>query len=259
MTRLAILFTTVCVAASGQLVSPNEAGVSMGHLHLNVSDVAAQKHFWVDLMGAKPYMLGTIEGVEIPGAIVLFKAQKPSAGTADSVVNHVGLKVKDLAQYNARLKAANIAFEANPNGVQSMAAGPDGVRLELSEDKALPTPVAFHHIHFYTVPVLETQAWYVKTFGAVPGKRGPFDAADLPGVNLTFSKADAALAPTKGRALDHIGFEIKNLEAFCRKLEGEGVHFDIPFRKVPALGISVAFFTDPWGTYIELTEGLGKQ
>jgi hypothetical protein len=25
---------------------------------------------------------------------------------------------------------------------------------------------------------------------------------------------------------------------------------------VPALGIAIAFFTDPFGTYIELTEGL---
>jgi hypothetical protein len=32
----------------------------------------------------------------------------------------------------------------------------------------------------------------------------------------------------------------------------------VPYRKVPALGIAIAFFTDPWGTYIELTEGLDK-
>jgi hypothetical protein len=29
-------------------------------------------------------------------------------------------------------------------------------------------------------------------------------------------------------------------------------------RQVVALGISIAFITDPWGTYIELTEGLDK-
>ena len=28
----------------------------------------------------------------------------------------------------------------------------------------------------------------------------------------------AAKAPTRGRMLDHIGFEVKNLEAFCRDL-----------------------------------------
>jgi hypothetical protein len=32
----------------------------------------------------------------------------------------------------------------------------------------------------------------------------------------------------------------------------------VPFRKVPALGISIAFIHDPWGTNIEMTEGLDK-
>ncbi len=58
--------------------------------------------------------------------------------------------------------------------------------------------------------------------------------------------------------MDHIGFEIKGLEAFVKKLEAAGVKFDVPYRKVPALGISIAFFTDPWGAYVELTEGLDK-
>jgi hypothetical protein len=66
------------------------------------------------------------------------------------------------------------------------------------------------------------------------------------------------LDPTRGRALDHIGFEVKDLKALCAKLEAAGVKFDVPYRQVPALGISIAFFTDPWGTYVELTEGLDK-
>ncbi|HTM51465.1 MAG TPA: VOC family protein, partial [Bryobacteraceae bacterium] len=88
--------------------------------------------------------------------------------------------------------------------------------------------------------------------------RGKFEAADLPGVNLTFSASEGAVSPTKGRALDHIGFEVKDLEAFCRKMEADGVKFDVPYRKIPALGLSVAFFTDPFGTYVELTEGLSR-
>jgi predicted enzyme related to lactoylglutathione lyase len=58
--------------------------------------------------------------------------------------------------------------------------------------------------------------------------------------------------------LDHIGFEITNLEAFCKKAEASGVKLDLPFTKRPELGISMAYITDPWGTYIELTEGLNK-
>jgi catechol 2,3-dioxygenase-like lactoylglutathione lyase family enzyme len=134
------------------------------------------------------------------------------------------------------------------------------VKIELSEDKALTEPIVNHHIHFYTRNIDETKAWYVKTFGAIGGKRGKFEAADLPGVNLSFSLAEAPGTglPTKGRAVDHIGFEVKNLEEFCKKLEAGGVTLDVAYRKLPALGISLAFFTDPFGTYIELTEGLDK-
>ena len=137
-----------------------------------------------------------------------------------------------------------------------MVNSPDGVRVEMTENEAAPVPFANHHIHWNTAEPKEIQAWYAASFGAIPGMRGNFIAADLPGVNLSFTQSNATLAPTKGRALDHIGFEVKNLEAFCKGLEAKGVKFDVPFRAVPQLGISLAFLTDPWGTYIELTENL---
>jgi catechol 2,3-dioxygenase-like lactoylglutathione lyase family enzyme len=109
------------------------------------------------------------------------------------------------------------------------------------------------------------QAWYAKTFGAKPGQRpciacisrpSMIETGDLPGVNLSFSRGAAGLAPTKGRSLDHIGFEVKNLEQFVKKLEAQGIKLDVPLRQVPDTSIKIAFITDPWGTYIELTEGL---
>jgi catechol 2,3-dioxygenase-like lactoylglutathione lyase family enzyme len=62
--------------------------------------------------------------------------------------------------------------------------------------------------------------------------------------------------PSKGRSIDHIGFEVKNLQAFCDKLNTEGVTFDSPYREVPQIGLKIAFVLDPAGTRIELTEGL---
>ena len=58
--------------------------------------------------------------------------------------------------------------------------------------------------------------------------------------------------------IDHIGFEVKNLEAFTKQLEAKGIKLTVPYRQVPALGIAIAFVVDPWGTNIELTEGLDK-
>jgi hypothetical protein len=49
---------------------------------------------------------------------------------------------------------------------------------------------------------------------------------------------------------------VDNLEAFCAELEAKGVRFDRPYTEIPALGLGIAFFTDPWGVYVELTEGL---
>lgn len=73
---------------------------------------------------------------------------------------------------------------------------------------------------------------------------------------MTFSASKEKLQPTEGRAIDHVGFEVRKLEAFCRKLEAAGIQFDRKYSIIPALGIAIAFLTDPWGVHIELTEGL---
>ncbi len=229
----------------------------MGHLHFNVKDVPAQMKFWTQGLSAKPTKIGPMEVLLIPGTVLFFKQAEATGGTEESVINHVGVKVKDLKDAVAKCQAAGGRVMSD-NGKQAMVMGPELVKVELTLDPALTEPVVHHHIHFYNGAVDETKAWYVKMFSAVGGKRGPFEAADLPGVNLTFSKEEKPNAPIKGRAQDHIGFEVKNLEAFCKRLEAQGVKFDVPYRKVPQLGIAVAFFTDPWGTYVELTEGLNK-
>ncbi len=77
----------------------------------------------------------------------------------------------------------------------------------------------------------------------------------MPGININFSSAERPAVPTKGRMLDHIGFEVINLKAFCGKLEANGVKLDAPYR-THADGVATAWLTDPWGTSIELTEGL---
>ena len=54
---------------------------------------------------------------------------------------------------------------------------------------------------------------------------------------------------------NHIGFEFEDLKAFCKELEARGIVFQVPFRDVPAIGLKVAFTTDPDDTFIEFTQG----
>jgi catechol 2,3-dioxygenase-like lactoylglutathione lyase family enzyme len=251
-------------AAWAQLAAPNDAGITMGHVHLMVQDVEAGKKFWT-AMGGAPGKLGQNEVFKFPGVLILLRRSDATAAAVGSVVGHIGFHVPNTTEALARWKAAGLKTEVGQNPGQGFVWTPDDlIRVEILEDKTQTVPIAFHHVHFYIqdpsgTSILEMQSWYAKMFGAKPGKRASFDAADVPGANLTFSKSDTLTVTTKGRMLDHIGFEIKDLEAFCKKAEANGVKFDRPFTKMPDLGISLAFMTDPWGTYIELNEGLNKQ
>ena len=227
----------------------------MGHVHLIVRDPAAHRAFWTAL-GGVPSKRGEMDIMKFPDVLVLFQKGDASGGTEGSTVGHIGFRVKDLHASLEKWNAAGLKTLPGASPHQAFVIAPDEIRVEMTEDTSMAVPIAMHHIHFYTAAVDDTKAWYVKMFGAKPGKRGPFEAADLPGVNLSFSKATGAVAGTKGRALDHIGFEVKNLEEFCRNLEAAGIKLDSPYRKIPGANLAIAYLTDPWGTYIELTEGL---
>ncbi len=256
--RLAAL--AICCVSTGfcQLAPPNPAGITMGHLHIKSRDVEAQRKLWGDVLGGTCGKLGRMDFAKFPGVLVLWEKGDYEGGSTGSVINHLGFKVRDLKGVLAKARAANIEIQSE-TAANAFILGPDAVRIELMADPALTTAAAHHHIHYFNTQVDATKAWYVKTFSAIGGRRANFEAADLPGVNLTFTASETgATAPTKGRSLDHIGFEVKNLQAFVQKLEAEGVKFDVPYRKVESLGVALAFFTDPFGTYVELTEGLDR-
>jgi predicted enzyme related to lactoylglutathione lyase len=85
------------------------------------------------------------------------------------------------------------------------------------------------------------------------GTRNDAPIVDLPGVQLRFAKADTKQAPTRGRVLDHIGFDVKDHAAFVKKIEAEGIKLDEPVRKTPT-GSTITYITDPWGTRIEIVQ-----
>jgi catechol 2,3-dioxygenase-like lactoylglutathione lyase family enzyme len=248
-----------------QLAEPNQIGVTMGHVHLAVRDVEAQKQFWIAVMGGTLVKNGALELIQFPGVFIMLRKAETSATPAGSIVNHFGFVIKDMPAALARWKAAGVTIEPTENPNEVYVAAPDGIRLEIYGEPALPTPVSMNHIHFYPVDIPAIKAWYVKVFGANPGRRpcvacvsAPrmIEADDLPGVNLSFSPATTPPLPTRGRSLDHIGFEVSNLDAFVTGLEARGIHVEAPVRQVPGTRLKIAFLTDPWGTYIELTEGL---
>ena len=229
----------------------------MGHIHLVVKDPDAQQKLWVDVLGAQASKAGQLNLLKLPGIFVIVSKGEPAGGSNGSVVNHVGFLVKDYADIKQKLTAANIKLVVDSaQNKQIIAEFPEEVRVEFNEDSSIAVPVTMHHMHLFVADPGAERDWYVKTFGASPTTRRNLPAAAIPGGEVDFLKSNQPTAPSKGRSIDHIGFEVKNLEAFCKKLQADGITFDSAFRDVPQLGLKIAFILDPAGTRIELTEGL---
>src|SRR3954454_17057312 len=80
--------------AWAQPFTPNEAGVTMGHWHLNSKDVEVNKKIFVALGGMPGKPDDRLQRVVFPGVMVILNlgsATAPAtAGSQGSVVNHVG-------------------------------------------------------------------------------------------------------------------------------------------------------------------------
>ena len=254
---LAGLLTLCADASYAQLAAPGQSGVVMGHLHLSTTDVEASRRFWAAL-GGVAVQNGQLQLIQLPGTFVMLRQSQQTPGASEgSTVERVMLRVRasELLQLVQKLE------QATGSKVAMLFTSPEGLTIELRGGaESQEAAVRMERVDFRTVAPAETRDWYVKTFGAGPtslsGASPPVYIAQLPGLSMYFRKADAAPAGTRGRGLDHIGFEVKNLEEFCKKLEAAGQKFDRPYGRLPNSTTAIAFLTDPWGTYIELTENL---
>lgn len=265
-------------SASAQLLAAKDGPIVYGHHHIAASDIPAHLKFFADTLGGTRMTFGPQKAdvVKFPNVFIFFRNQKPTGGSKGTTVNHVGFSVPNLRQTLDRVKAAGYPIitraEVAPtqqviDDIAPLSAttsiafvmGPDEVKVELLEDKKQTAPIVLHHVHFFGAQNAEMRAWYEKVFGAKPRPAGgAFLVADLPGVALNFTPSPDPVIGTTGRSIEHIGFEVKDLEAFCKRLEAMGIKLSVTYRRAEALGLGVAFVTDPWGTSIELNEGLDK-
>ena len=271
----AIVWFALTSTASAQLLAAKDGPIVYGHHHLAASNIPAQMKFFADTLGGTAVKFGpnNLDVVKFPNVFIFFRQQNPTGGTKGTTVNHIGFSVPNLRLTINRIKANGYAMitraemaatqqvvddiaPINANVSIAFVMGPDDVKVELVENKQQTLPITLHHVHFFGPQNTEMQAWYIKVFGATGRTGGNFPAADLPGVALNFSPSPDPVIGTTGRALDHLGFEVKDLEAFCKKLDAMGITLNVPYRKAEALGLGIAFVTDPWGTSIELNEGL---
>lgn len=265
-----LLIAGAASSLPAQLAAPDAAGVSLGAVYYTVPDVAAHKKIWVDIFGARPVMVGKTEMLKMPGAFIVLTRGEPAAGTP--LVNHFGIWGKDLDTTRARLTAAGIPTMPKAQFIDL----PNGVRLEFIDDPMGPDAPSAHHIHYFVASAddgLKARAWYVKEFGAsenarrngavpsalltTPDKWISIDFTAAGGRGRGGAAAPPPPAPTsnKGTILDRFALEVKGIDAFVKKIEGDGVKITKPVSK-NADGLKTAMIVDSLGNDVELIEGL---
>jgi catechol 2,3-dioxygenase-like lactoylglutathione lyase family enzyme len=275
--KVGIAAAALASPAAAELMN-DVAPVIVGHYHLNVTSVAEHRRFWVDTLGGKAVKVGTVQAIEFPDVYLFLHEQPPTGPTRGTTFDHIGFAVPDVPALTTKVVANGYALTvgrepapgetaspptAGNYGRFSYLVGPDGVKVELVTNAAEGAPpIVHHHVHFVNRQFVEMQQWYMKAFNATlrEGQTDFFIGADLPGVGymLNFFSwlPNENLVGTQGRAVDHVGFEVRNLRGFVAELESKGIVLTAPFRRDEALGLNVARIVDPWGTIIELTEGL---
>src|SRR5271165_4927404 len=93
---LALTFLVPVAHLTAQLTPPNEAGITFGHVHLNVKDVDVQKKFWIEQFGAVPLIneKPQLPGVKVPGMVILFTKKDPTHPSEGTTLDHFGFKVR---------------------------------------------------------------------------------------------------------------------------------------------------------------------
>ena len=265
----------ISLPAIAQLPAPNRVGVSAGHDVLRAKDVDAANKFWQVLGGQPAQFAGRLNLIKFPGVLLLEvggqgrggqgksapdaapSAPAPElAGSEGSSLDFVGFSVKDLKGSLSKWAEAGIKPLPGGSATQVYLMSPDKIKVRITENRSLDTPIAADVIEMVVPNVAEAQAWYAKYFGAEMVKRGGETVADIPGSSILFEQAKGPVAATKGRAFDRIGLEVVGLEAFAKRLEDAGIKFDSPYRKANGMNAAFAVFQDPFGTLIEMSEGL---
>ena len=243
-----------------QLPVPNSAGVTAGHHIFRAKDVEVANKFWTTL-GGEPSALATIKLMKFPGVLLYISAPRAGAnptpslgGNHGTTVEFISFKVKNLAASLATWKAAGI--EPMKEYKETTLLGPDDVQVRIIEDTRLAANIASDGLVMNVANAAEVSAWYAKWFGAKVSRSGADTVGEIPGARIVFHETKDPIAPTKGHSLGLLGFEVTDLQAFVTRYQDSGGKLDSMIATSAAANLSVVQLTDPWGTSIEVSQGL---
>ncbi len=179
------------------------------------------------------------EAIDCGNAVIEF-TQGPIMGSSQGTgIDHIGFSFPDLEEKMAELEAVGVrgsgvrlqryddgsTLREEPGLFRvGRIFDPWGTRIELVEDPDTP---GFHHVHLSARDPERTLGWYREALGGVPETlRGTLDGLRFGEVWLFASRhPEGDPAPSVGRAIDHLAFELADLDTAAVGLRDRGVRF----------------------------------
>ena len=209
------------------------------HVHITTSSPAKGVEWYAEHMDCQP-LADRDDAANCDGVELVFVPQATTGGTQGTGVNHIGFSFPDLTAKMAELEAVGVrgsgvrlqrfddgSMVRDIPGLFKIAFifDPWGTRIELVEDDEY---LGFHHIHLSATDRDETLAFYRDVMGGEPASmRGMLDGLLFEDVWLLVSDHPEGSTPatTEGRAVDHLGFMVADLDIASEEMRAQGVVF----------------------------------
>jgi len=229
------------------------------HVHMRVPDTQEAAEWHNELLGGRVTPGGPGPNVRFGNGNV---GTMPNEGLAPAsnggVIDHFGIAVADVPATVAlaREMGAHIAVEPQEGVTAPVIAfieSPWGARMELLED---PEYLGVNHVHMMATSPDEMLAWFLEVFGGeyveARGK-GIFHTILYDDLWVHISESpDGERAPSRGRAIDHMGFAVASLDEFRATLASVGIE---PYLERPnPPGSDLMFFIGIDGIHFEIFE-----
>jgi catechol 2,3-dioxygenase-like lactoylglutathione lyase family enzyme len=210
------------------------------HVHITTSSPARGIAWYSTHLGCEP-LADRDDAANCDGVELVFVPQPTAGSTQGTGVNHIGFSYTDLTAKMAELEAVGVGgtgvrLQRFPDGSTlrdvpglfkyGFIFDPWGTRIELVED---PDRLGFHHVHLSATDPDATLAWYRDVLGGEPSSlKSRLDGLLFDDVWLLISQHPEGTTPakTEGRAIDHIGFVVSNLDTAATDLRQHGVRFE---------------------------------
>ena len=264
---MALLERTVLM--TGRLLALITILVSMGgmpsiatatdyhHIHLVAPSRAEAKEWYMTHIGCTDY--GRPDACQIGSTYIIFFEREPTGPSVGSGVDHIGFSFEDLEAKMTSFETAGITvLEPVHEGALYKIAyieDPWGTKIAVVEDHEW---LGFHHIHLRSPDPAVTLSWYADIFGGTRDSlKGRISGLRYGTVWLLAAPHEGELAPTEGRAFDHLGWQFPDLQAEAENIKRKGVEFDIevrPFTNPLGEEMLISFVTGPDGVRIEIVQ-----